>query len=209
MKTTKTICFLLFLFITFNVLSQGSINGLQILPSNPATHHQLKVVATTAFNSGPCGMISSQYTVSGNTINVSVSHTLGMLTVICPSSDTIPIGQFAAGTYTLYYNLTTPNSSSVYDTDTLIFTVQNTTGIRTSSSHPDPKVYPNPTHGIFYADVPEGYIASIINILGVRFPLNTLPGRHQEINIGHLPDGWYVVEFSSPEHLRRVKILKL
>jgi hypothetical protein len=208
MKTIKTLCFFLLLCISYNVSSQGSINGLQILPANPATHHQLKVVATTVFNSGPCGRISSQVTTTGNTINVSVSHTLGMLTVMCPSSDTIPIGQFSAGTYTLYYHLTTPNSSSIYDTDTLIFSVQNTTGIKTFASSSDIIVYPNPTLGVFYSDIPEGCSASLINLLGERTPLKIAPGTHQEINISDLPNGWYIIEFSSQEEVSRARILK-
>ncbi|MBK9414569.1 MAG: T9SS type A sorting domain-containing protein [Bacteroidetes bacterium] len=57
------------------------------------------------FTSGPRDLVNQNFTMSGNNITTNHYHCPGMLTVICPGIDTLPIGVLSAGTYNVTANL--------------------------------------------------------------------------------------------------------
>lgn len=91
------------------------IQKLEIIPENPTIADEIKVICHSGFTSGGCDM--TNYVVemddpeTGLTggVHVYAYHEVGMLTYICESIDTIPIGKLNAGYHLLDYNLTATN----------------------------------------------------------------------------------------------------
>lgn len=149
------------------------IQKLGIIPENPTVADEVKVVCYSSFTSGGCDM--TNYTVemddpsSGTTggIHVTAYHEVGMLTVICESIDTIPIGKLNAGYHYLDYSLTATNLNCGSVTQYLDFFITDTTKypaqIEVIPEHPvageEVKIV---THGICYIntwiDIQEHYI---------------------------------------------------
>ena len=83
----------------FEILQLG------IIPEKPTINDSIKVVCHSRFSSGGCDMtkytvdIDGWYDPSGTRggIHVNAYHEVGMLTYICESIDTIPIGKLNAG----------------------------------------------------------------------------------------------------------------
>jgi len=116
-------------FYCFEILELG------IIPEKPTINDEVKVVCHSRFTSGGCGM--TKYTVemdgwsdpSGVTggIHVNAYHEVGMLTYICESFDTIPIGKLNPGYQFLDYTLTATNLNCGAITQYLDFFVADTT----------------------------------------------------------------------------------
>jgi hypothetical protein len=78
---------------------------------------EIKVVCHSMFTSGGCDLtkftvdMDGQYDPSGSMggIHVNAYHEVGMLTYICESIDTIPLGKLDAGYHFLDYSLTATN----------------------------------------------------------------------------------------------------
>jgi hypothetical protein len=95
----------------------SEILQLEIIPEKPAINDEVKVVCHSMFTSGGCDM--TKYTVDldnwsdpanvSRGVHVNAYHEVGMLTYICESIDTIPIGKLNAGYHFLDYSLTVTN----------------------------------------------------------------------------------------------------
>jgi hypothetical protein len=97
-------------------------------------------------------LTSSSVNINGATITLNASHSLGVLAVICYSTDTLTIGTLNAGTYELTYHLYAP--PTIYDIDTIIFTVQQASGLQLiENSDQKIKVYPNPATTEIHIDL--------------------------------------------------------
>jgi hypothetical protein len=109
------------------------IQQLEIIPNHPTIADEVKVVCHSSFTSGGCDM--TNYTVemddptAGTTggIHIYAYHEVGMLTYICESTDTIPIGKLNAGYHSLDYSLTATNLNCGSVTQYMDFFVQDTT----------------------------------------------------------------------------------
>jgi len=78
---------------------QGSIISLTISPTYPTNTDTVYVYAELAFTSSSCPLDIKSYSISGNNIVASTQHCLGMLTVICNTTDTFKLNPLAVGTY--------------------------------------------------------------------------------------------------------------
>jgi hypothetical protein len=110
------------------------IQRLEIIPENPTIADEIKVICHSSFTSGGCDM--TNYTVdmddpsTGGTtggIHIQAYHEVGMLTYICESIDTIPIGKLNAGYHYLDYSLTATNLNCGSVTQYLDFFITDTT----------------------------------------------------------------------------------
>ena len=123
MKTRIFFLTVLMYFFSQAALSQ-SIDSLTLNPANPSDTDNVEIIATTTFPNSPCDMLTSSVSVQGNSITIDVEHTSGMMPAICNSTDTLTIGTLNPGTYKLTYKLNSPNTSVVFDTSSLSFTVK-------------------------------------------------------------------------------------
>lgn len=112
----------------------SEILQLEIIPQNPTIADDIKVVCHSMFTSGGCDM--TNYTVEfagGNDptgaregIHVNAYHEVGMLTYMCESIDTIPIGKLNAGYHFLDYTLNVTNENCAVMTQYMDFFIQDT-----------------------------------------------------------------------------------
>jgi hypothetical protein len=117
------------LIYCFEILQLG------IIPEKPTINDEIKVVCHSMFTSGGCDM--TKYTVETDGwsdpsgvrggIHVNAYHEVGMLTYICESTDTIPVGKLNAGYHFLDYSLTATNLNCGSVTQYLDFFVTDTT----------------------------------------------------------------------------------
>ncbi|MBK7431054.1 MAG: T9SS type A sorting domain-containing protein [Bacteroidetes bacterium] len=99
----------LLLFSAIFILSQQSFGqGFQyvgVSPNPPTDTDTVSVIGSYVFTSGPCAVVNQNFTMTGNNIITNHYHCPGMLTVMCPGIDTLPIGVLAVGTYNVTANL--------------------------------------------------------------------------------------------------------
>lgn len=96
---------LVFLFLTSGFLSIGQnpfIASMEVSPQNPATNEEVFLITHTI--TGNLGQyLGSTVDVTGNSITVESCYFQGVLTQIDEYFDTISLGFFNAGTYSLEY----------------------------------------------------------------------------------------------------------
>ncbi|PIX36617.1 MAG: hypothetical protein COZ59_00150 [Bacteroidetes bacterium CG_4_8_14_3_um_filter_31_14] len=218
MKTHQLtfVTLLLTFFLTGNIYGQSpQIDSLKIIPTNPTTNDTIKVVAYTTFFNSPCFLASSSFII-GTTINVYASHQndSSMWPAFCNSIDTLTIGQLSAGTYVLHYHLADTVPPTTYDIDTIIFTVQQASGLQLiDNSEQEITVYPNPTTTEINVDF-KTYTANrhditFYSVLGQK--VKTVKERKDitTIDISDLTDGIYFIVITSENNGRWTqKIIK-
>jgi hypothetical protein len=111
------------------------IQKLEIIPEKPTIADNISVICHSVFTSGGCDM--TNYTVEfdglsdptgvSDGIHVHAYHEVGMLTYICGSIDTVPIGKLNTGYHLLDYNLTASNLNCGSVAQYIDFFVQDTT----------------------------------------------------------------------------------
>lgn len=75
---------------------------------------------------------------------------MGMLTAICNNSDTLGIGMFSAGNYSLYVDLIDDLTAQLWDRDTLYFSVGLINGLKQHAESLSIKASPNPVKERLY-----------------------------------------------------------
>lgn len=99
----------LFLLLTVLFLNLYSIGqGYQyvgVSPTMPTETDTVSVIGSYIFTSAPCDVQYQNFTITGNDIYTYHYHCPGMLTVMCPGIDTLPIGVLPAGIYNVTANL--------------------------------------------------------------------------------------------------------
>ena len=199
----KILITLLFVvLLTNNLKAQiNTIDSLEIIPSNPTTNDSVKVICRATFSSGGCPLKSYSFSKNGDTINMYASHSVGVLTIICHSADTLNIGKLNAGTYKLIYTLAA--NSVTYDIDTISFTIQEAVGVEFNASSDEKiEIYPNPatdkiTISTNRLQVGETRI-SIINISGQLMMHARFQNQKQfEMHVSKLAKGIYLFKIQT------------
>jgi hypothetical protein len=75
------------------------INGITYLPPNPTANDSVVFYVSLSFPSGSCDEHTQFHTINGQNVDAYALHCLGMLTVICPYTDTFAVGKLPAGSY--------------------------------------------------------------------------------------------------------------
>ncbi|MFZ4414072.1 MAG: T9SS type A sorting domain-containing protein [Bacteroidales bacterium] len=205
---------LIFFMSTFLKAQIPAIDSLRIIPAYPTSNDTVKVISRTIFPSGGCAMTASAVNIYGSTVNVFATHTLGLMTVICSSTDTICIGKLNARNYDLIYNLALTTPPQTYDIDTLHFVVQQFTGLLPEGEAAQkPEIYPNPlttTLNIRLKNNSEADFSIVVyGVLGQK--IKSIPKINQRLSldISELKDGIYFMVITDSDHGRWVeKIIK-
>ena len=136
-------------------------------------------------------------------------HCMGLLTVICPNTDTFQIGQLPAGDYTFDFTLTSGFGGSgcspgiIPDGDDQIqFTVSESVGIQ-EYVDADISLYPNPADDRLFFPRPMQQTYYLADPSG-KLILDIPPGTF-ELDISGLRPGMYLLRSSD----RTFKLIKL
>ncbi len=205
---------LIFFMSTLLKAQIPAIDSLRIIPAYPTSNDTVKVISHTIFPSGGCAMTASSVNISGSTVNVFATHTLGMLSVICYSNDTICIGKLNARNYDLIYNLALTTPPLTYDIDTLNFVVQQFTGmLPEDEAGQKPEIYPNPlttTLNIRLKNNSEAdFSIEVYGVLGKKIKSIRKINQRRSLNISDLKDGIYFMVITDSGQGRWVqKIIK-
>jgi hypothetical protein len=209
----RSVVLLLFLCISSGLFAQlPNIQSLFIIPSNPTTQDIVKVVAETVFPSGGCELTWSTNNILNGTIDVYAQHTLGMMTYICTSIDTITLGTLESGDYNLLYHLSCTPFPTGSDLDSIYFTVQTYTGWETKNPQLPFTLYPNPVHDIVT-------IQWTNNTSDAEIVVVDMQGREQarlasnlgqaEMDISHLAKGVYFIRLITEVGSVSQKLIRL
>lgn len=163
MKTHQLIlAALLFTFFLSSNSKAQTIDSLKIIPTNPTTADTIKVIIYTFYSTSPCGLDTIAFDTIGNQILVSATAQLFDGAAPCYSIDTLTIGLLNAGDYELICDLSTDTPQTIYDTDTIYFTVQLANGLQLIDN-PDQriKIYPNPANNWLTVSVKKSILGKI------------------------------------------------
>jgi hypothetical protein len=133
--------------------------------------------------------VNQQVTISGN-INVELYHCLGILTVICYSTDTIELGMLPAGTYTtdvgLWAGSGMPDCTTFqsFGNSTGNLTVDAGTGIRNGQMEKPSVFYKD--RFIYIQNSPSGAAFSLTDVTGKKVADQHLQDGLNRIDSGDL-----------------------
>jgi len=207
LKTVAMKRITLFAFIVISVaglLHGQNIDNCHVLPATPTVQDYIYIVYDAHFPSSSCALNEWDLTGNGYILNLSTLHEQGMLSVICYSSETIPVGNLAAGNYTLNLTVSIPGSSA---STVINFTVSGIVPVEeTEQSTQVFYAFPNPVYDIltFETDVHCGVI-SIFNSAGVAVMIVPFS---RSIDVSHLPDGFYTLMITTEKGNLPSKFLK-
>jgi len=203
---------LLFIFFSKNVTAQfATIEKLVIIPSNPGANESVSVIGITIFTSGGCKLKSYSVSGNGNTISILADHTVGILTVICYSSDTIPIGKLNAGTYEIIYSLAA--NSVIRDSDTIDFAVKQFVGVEPKTGlGKNVEIFPNPATGIITistsCNFPGETSVSVFSLGGRQLLHSRFPNQEQfKMDVSSLQAGIYIIKLQTKAGLEIKKLV--
>lgn len=211
----KTLLTLLLLFGAIITNAQW-INSISVLPANPSSADQLKILVNINFSSGSCDSHSQSHSNVVNTIYATALHCLGALTVICNHTDTFAIGQLATGNYSFIFNVNegfgpSPCSPGIVPgpTDTFNFFVSNLTQVSEIKKDAPTVGYNALSKTITIKTLPNEAKQEIqlLSIDGKQLATYNFFTRTYSIDASELKAGLYLIRISSSEGIFTKKIL--
>jgi hypothetical protein len=190
------------------------INSITVQPPSPTTNDSVFVYADCSFTAGSCPPWTMNHFINGNSISANALHCVGMLTVICPYTDTFALGLLPAGTYTFTFQLDeghggppctpgiVPGPSS-----TISFNVSFPTAAPSQHSADSHfSVFPNPVTDFVSvkSKAEEEIPVRIFDVSGSKVREQNLIRGEAEIYLGDLARGIYFLE-SGRYHFRIAK----
>lgn len=106
-----------------------------IQPPAPVTGQEVWLVYSASFPSASCHLVQNGIQQQFNNLQVFLYHFEGMLTVLCHTIDSLSLGTFPPGTYSLTAYLLYHGSPDIKDSVTLSFTVLPQMGMNNSISY--------------------------------------------------------------------------
>lgn len=200
--------FLVFLIFATQLLAQGTVTGISVIPSNPSTTDDIQLHVDVQFSGGGCQVDNKNHSTNAFAVSAYAHHCVGLLTVICPTTDTFQLGQLPAGDYSVDFTLTSgfggANCSPGIvpdDTEQFQFTVSTTVGLQELQAEAD-FIYPNPVSDILFFKKNLKHSASITDIRG-NTVANIRAGA-SNVDISHLSSGVYFLQTET----KRLKLVK-
>jgi len=184
--------------VTPSIAINNSIDSIAILPPNPTTTDTVKVISYTSFGYTPCSLANPSFNIVDTNITVYTSYTTGIAPTLCTSIDTLTIGKLNVGNYELTFHLADTAPPTTYDIDTIIFTVQQPSGLQpTEYSEQEIKVYPNPTTSEINIELKthstDRHEIDIYSLLGQKINTVKTDKNNVLIDISDLTEGVYFI----------------
>jgi hypothetical protein len=186
----------------------SEIQKLEIIPQNPTITDEIKIVCHSMFTSGGCDMTNYTVDFDGTIdptgaregIHVNAYHEVGMLTVMCESVDTIPVGMLNAGYHFLDYTLNVTNENCAVMTQYIDFFVQDTTNypvyLEIIPEQPvageEVKIV---THGICYLNTWIDIMEHHITLYAYYNSCSMSPCGIDTVSLGFLSEEAYTLEY--------------
>ena len=200
--------FLLSLFASTNLLAQGTITGFSTVPANPTIADNVEVHVDVQFTSGDCQVDNQGDNVNGFSVSAYAHHCVGMLTVICPTTDVFQLGQLPAGDYTFDFTLTSGFGGAgcspgiiADDSDQFQFTVSSTVGVDEVEFESN-LIYPNPAADMLFFKKSLKEAAIITDVQGNV--VMQIPQGKSSIEIAQLSSGVYFFKHGT----KQLKLIK-
>lgn len=197
------------LFLLNPVFGQmGSIQGIQMTPSNPTDQDTIYFIADVTFPYSACFVEQQSVQATGNTIFAGANHCVGLLAAICYTKDTFMVAPLASGNYDFVFTLTSgagpqPCTPGVVadDVDTLSFSVDGTTSIADQKQNVVFEVYPNPVNDRFQitTDLRATQLA-IYSIDGQLVQRQSFQNDGKELVLS-VPTGMYFVQLLNDQQV--------
>lgn len=188
-----------FLLLANQVDAQlAAIDSLKLIPANPTTNDALKVVCYTTFPYGGCGVDNAHAELQGNSIFLSIDYSMGMLTYICHSVDTIPIDNPGAGTFQLTTIITTNQQDVIEDSHSMTFQIDPYLGIN-ELTPANFQAYPNPFDNElkFKTSFPVAKM-ELYSMTGQQVYFKETLFESPSVDLSHLEEGVYLVTLTDP-----------
>jgi hypothetical protein len=200
--------FFIFSFFALQLLAQGTITNITVVPANPTENDNVEIHVDLQFSNGDCDVDDQGFGINGTAITAYAHHCMGFLTVICPTTDIYEIGQLAAGLYTFDMTLSSgfggPGCSPGIvpdDSEQFQFSVSTTVGVEELNIDEN-LVFPNPVDEQLNFKNALKETAVILNLSGQI--VHRIPEGVTSIDVSGLESGIYVLSFGS----RKIRILK-
>ncbi len=199
------------LLIAAQPMNAQWINSIQINPPMPTTADSISLIYSADFPASGCDILGYLVNISEHTITINATHELGILTVICTSVQTIPIGLLPEGNYTLTLNLFIPGSNT---SQSMSFNVTGPVNFteQTTSDHSF-QVFPNPSYDHLQIKTPassenDNISLLIFNSIGLEvFRSENIPEDFILIDISEIPKGQYYLRILRNQQVLENKTL--
>lgn len=185
------------------------INSLTVVPSNPTTSDQVKILANLSFSAGPCDDHTQFLSSLGSTYSASALHCLGMLSFICNHTDTFSLGQLAGGSYKFFFNVNegggpSPCSPGIVPGpfDSVSFVVTAPTGIKENHIELTQLKY-DETSRILKLDfekIPINACIQILSLDGKVIETAALTSTENLLQLKSVARGIYLLKIQNKDH---------
>lgn len=222
----QAICLLL---IQSNLFGQiYSIDNVYINPENPTTADTVFLIGEIRTSSAGCFLSNTDLTIDqgNNTIGIENCYHIGPLDTICPSIDTMLLGQFQAGDYQVLFRAKGSELASNPDaictnyfnemTKEIAISISETNAINNEQKAPLFHLIRNPAKEYALFQIKNTQANSeiiIIDNLGrviVKQKLQNANTQTAKINIQHLPIGVYYCQLVNNKNgqSKAIKMIK-
>jgi len=190
----------LMLILVYSAKAQ-QISSLSIIPNDPIGENTMVSVVAEAWHpSSGCLLVNTEIVQSQDTVFVYATHELGAALAICESRDTIALGNYEEGIYTVTYVMSSGIVDDIQITDTAhtSFSVQGLNFIdeQTKSGF---QVFPNPANDIIFVKSKWKGKIELYDIIGKQILSQHSSGNLTTIQLHHLPRGMYVLLYQTDE----------
>lgn len=210
---------LLLLWTLNSIQAQNKIDSLVVYPSNPTVNDSIQVIAYYTFTSSSCPLDVKSFSQSGNTINASSLHCLGMLSTICNSSDTFALNRMQSGNYSFKLSLsagalTGPSVACTPgivpdDSTSINFSVRPLLTTLTKLQAKAIQFYPNPVQDkLYFKQLAPKSTIRIANQLG-QVVLKTTSISTQGLDVSKLEQGIYFIEVTTNQIRHQFNFIKI
>ena len=204
------------LFFSFSAKAQW-IDSLVVSPAFPDANDTGRIYAYLTFPQGNCEGVAYG-SVAGNNIYASTLHCMGAAMFICNDVDTLVFPPLTAGTYTVYFTLSSgygiPNCTPGFqadDEDTLMFQVSTVLDV---PAFPEisARIFPNPASANLSVQISSGMIEQlqITNLIGEEVVSIAPMQSTSEISTESLENGVYfcrVIDSEGQIFVQQIEIL--
>jgi type IX secretion system substrate protein len=197
----------LFTLVAFVCLSLNSsaqwIDSFIVTPSNPTIGDTIIVYANVSFPSGGCEEKVVTHSVLGQQVLGNSLHCLGVLSVICSTTDTFKINPLPAGIYTFVLQLNAGQSPAPCTpginpgpVDSVSFTVSPTVSLNEVYKS-EIIIFPNPTSSSIQLNLDSNVslpvYAEVYSTGGKLILRQKINSFNQKVDISGLAGGQYIV----------------
>ncbi|TVR37333.1 MAG: T9SS C-terminal target domain-containing protein [Cryomorphaceae bacterium] len=222
MRTILTL-FVASILLSTAAYGQGTgIQSIYIIPTNPSEGDSVYLVVEAVLPHSGCSVSSFSVEIDPNdgSITVMANYWIGMLTAECPTTDTLALGVFEAGSYELnfYGGYVDGDFVGTVGTASTSFVVGDPTGINSSEwMFTEVNLFPNPARELLNVsmriDNPTELNFEIYDVSGklIATPQSGFKAHGEHlvvVPVSQLPTGLYLLKISSAEHAFTTRFIR-